>query len=156
MLNKLFWIVIFLVIIVSCGNKISNTNQNVTLRDFEPLHEERLELNISKIRFKIDSLVRNDSDGLTADFRTRSYYLNHNGFIWIGRKGIDSRADTVLKYLQSVSELGFARRRFGADQISLDISRWRKMHFEFHSSSCSYVTRHSCYFIRKAEARYYT
>lgn len=154
MLNKLFWIVIFLVIFVSCGNKISNTNQNVTLRDFEPLHEERLELNISKIRFKIDSLVRNDSDGLTADFRTRSYYLNHNGFIWIGRKGIDSRADTVLKYLQSVSELGFARRRFGADQISLDISRWRKMHFEGKNNDVNSVLARLEFHLTKGYLRY--
>ncbi len=154
MLNKLFLVSVGLVVLVSCGSKSSSTNQDVILRDFEALHEECLELNIPKIRFKIDSLIRNDSDGLTADFRTRSYYRNHNGFIWIGRKGIDSRADTVFKYLQRVGEMGFSKRRFGADQIGLDLLRWKNLDFDGKNNDVNSILARLEYLLTKGYLRY--
>lgn len=114
----------------SCKEKLPSTTRQVTLEDYQTFGNQELSINSIHIRSVIDSMIRNDKDGLSADFRTRSYYLHEGNFLWINRHGVSFQADTLLHYLLSVEEMGFSPKRFCVPQIAKGIERVRKLDFD--------------------------
>lgn len=114
----------------SCKEKVPTTTRQVALEDYQAFGSKMLSINSTHIRSVIDSMIRNDKDGLSADFRTRSYYLREGNFLWINRHGVSSQADTLLSYLTTVEEMGFSPKRFCVPQIAKGIEMVRKLDFE--------------------------
>ena len=75
-------------------------------------------------------MIRNDNDSMLVDRRVKGYYLRHQPFVWINRKGVDSRADTLLAHLQEVDSIGFSEAKFRIPQIRRDLRRMRSLDFD--------------------------
>lgn len=142
--------------LVSCHDKVENPNSNLSLDDYTPMKTSSYRLNSRRIREEIGVLVRADADSMLADRRTKSYYLNTHPFIWVDRKGLDHRADTLLRQLQGVSEMGFNPRRFHLPQIARDLERMRTLDFDTASNSINKVMARLEYYLTKAYLRYST
>lgn len=110
--------------------KVVSTTRYVSLEEYRDFGNAYMSINSKRIRSVIDSMVRNDKDDLTADFRTRSYYLQEGDFLWISRHGVTAQADTLLEYLRTVERMGFSERRFCVPQIENDINSMRSLGFD--------------------------
>lgn len=108
-----------------------------------------------EVRNVIDSLIRNDKDDLAADIRTRKYYRQEGNFLWINRHGLTSQADTLLRYLQTVGEMGFSPNRFCVKDIQNDIQITREMGFD-EAHPINHVFGRLEYKLTKAYLRYAT
>lgn len=127
------FIIIFffsLIFFSSCREKNVCTTAHVTLEDYASFKVNDFSTNSHRVRAVIDSMVRNDRDELTADFRTRSYYLHDGDFLWISRHGVTLQADSLLGYLRQVEELGFSPKRFCVGSIEENIQRLRNLEFD--------------------------
>ena len=122
-----FVIVLSFAVVIGCKENVANPNKQLTLEAFSDLKTERYAINSHIIRDYIDSLCNNDIDSTVADYRVRSYYLNHHDFLWIDRYGVDNRADTLLQYLDQVVKMGFTSRSFDVNRIKRDLRYIRSL-----------------------------
>ncbi len=83
----------------ACHKKAANLNANLTLNDYASLDTSAYSINAREIRHELSILIGADKDSSRTDYHTRRYYLDRGSFVWITRKGVDSRADSVLVYL---------------------------------------------------------
>lgn len=139
----------------SCQEKVVSTTRYVSLEEYRGFGNTDMSINSKRIRSVIDSMVRNDKDELTADFRTRSYYLQEGNFLWIDRHGVTAQADTLLEYLRTVERMGFSPRRFCVFQIESDINSVRSLGFDAQHS-VNVVLGRLEYQLTKAYLRYVT
>ncbi len=142
------------VVFQSCHEKIANPNHSLTLADYESLDSSAYALNSHRIREGIDSLSRNDRDSMFADFATRGHYAREKSFVWINRKGIDARADSLVSALQAVDSMGFNPRKFRIPQIAEDIKRMRMLDFDEQRNRINIVAARLEYNLTKAYLRY--
>lgn len=140
----------------SCHDKVSNPNRNLTLDYYASLDTSAYRLNSRKIREEIRLLAGADADSLMTDHRTKSYYLQGKPFVWIDRKGIDHRADTLLACLQGVGAMGFSPRRFHLQQLERDLERVRRLDFDTADNRINKVMARLEYHLTKAYLRYVT
>lgn len=119
--------IIFAILLCSCHDKVENMNHQLTLGSYAAFSYDSLTLNSHRIREQLDRMIRNDVDSTTADYRTRSYYMNDGAFLWIDRHGVDCRADSLLKFLHTLSGEGFSPEKFRVHQIEKDLSRIRNL-----------------------------
>ena len=127
MKSSYFYILLFCLLFSSCQEHIKNSNQQLTLAAYADLVDPAYAVKSHKIRTKIDSMVRNDTDALQADLQTKKYYRRKGQLLWIDRLGVDARADTLLSYLKTVTEMGFSTRRFRVGQIEQDLQAVRNL-----------------------------
>lgn len=113
----------------SCQENVVNPYQSIDLQALEDMKSSGYALNSHKIRSYLGTLVKLDKDSMQTDHRTRSYYLKDGAFLWIDRHGLDSRADTLLKYLGTVEQMGFNKKKFSVPQIEKDLQRIRQLEF---------------------------
>lgn len=116
--------------LTGCQEHEPNSNRWVTVESFREFSEPGQTINSHRIRNFIDSLMRADKDATTADHRTRSYYMNEGRFLWIDRKGVDGRADTLLHWLRGVGDMGFSARRFCVGSLEQDLRSVRTLQFD--------------------------
>lgn len=145
--------VIVLFLVTSCQEKVPSTTQRLTLAEYQEYGKHEFSMNSRLIRQVIDSMVRRDNDGLTADFRTKNHYLQEGDFLWVSRHGVTPQADTLLSYLQKVGEWGFSPRRFCAPQIEEGIRRVRNLDFD-ENNDINKVLGKLEYQLTKAYLRY--
>ncbi len=126
-LMKHFLFLLLAAMLVGCGEKVVNTNRDVTIARFDSLADARFQARDTHIRRQMEALMGQDRDSMTADYRTRSYYRKGGSFVWIDRKGIDHRAYTLLAYLRKVTDIGFSLRKFGVKQIEADLQAIRTL-----------------------------
>ncbi len=117
-------------ILSSCQEKVVSTTRYVSLDEYRAFGNADMAIDSHRIRAVIDSMARNDKDELTADFRTRNYYLQEGDFLWIDRHGLSWQADTLLEYLRAIERMGFSARRFCVPQIESDIDHVRSLGFD--------------------------
>lgn len=123
------WAVVMLVL-AGCQKHEPNSNRWVTVEAFRGFSEPGQTINSYHIRNYIDSLIKADKEATTADIRTRSYYLNDGKFLWIDRKGVDHRADTLLFWLKGIDKMGFSMRRFCVENIEDDLLALRSLRLD--------------------------
>lgn len=141
---------------VACQEKYVNPNRNLTLEAYSDMDSSAFALNSHAIRSYIDRLMHEDSDSMMADFRARGYYAGRGNFLWIDRKGIDHRADTLLKYLEDIDRMGFSRRKFRVGQIESDLKHIRTLDFDTAANRINRVMARLEYNLTKAYLRYVT
>ena len=140
-------------LVVACSEKVPSSTRNVSLEEYRAFGDTKLSINSHRIRAVIDSMIRNDKDGLTADFRARSYYLQEGNFLWIHRCGVTSQADTLLRYLKTVDRIGFSPRRFSVPQIADCIRRAKELDFD-DTHTINQVLGRLEYLLTKSYLRY--
>lgn len=147
-------VLVTLLALVGCEERGVNPNKDITLEAFSDLRTSSFSLNSFKIREQIEALCYQDNDSTTADYRTRSYYLDRKPFIWIDRLGVDSRADTLLNYLRGVEDFGFSQQAFGVRKLAADLQRVRNLDFDDSVNTINRVVARLEYRLTKAYLRY--
>ena len=140
--------------LAGCKETQPNSNRELVLEYYKPFVNEGFSVNSVVVRRLIDSLMRNDSDRYTADLRTRKYYQNEGGFLWITRHGVDERADSLLGYLRMVEDMGFDRRKFYVDEIDRDLQMLRHLELGGENPTINKVLARLEYRLTKAYLRY--
>lgn len=149
-------IVLFIVAvssIVACSEKRINRNSDVVLNDFASMRVPDYVVSLSCLRKNIERQVSEDHDTLAPDYFLRKYYQQDNSFLWVDRKGVDDRADSLLSYLRQVDKIGFNCRRFRVTQIEADIERMRNLQFDTVNTASRVVARLE-YNLTKSYLRY--
>jgi murein L,D-transpeptidase YcbB/YkuD len=135
---------------------VYNPNLNLTLDKYADMSVGAYKLNSHRIKEQIGMLIKEDTDSMMADYRTRSYYLRRGAFLWIDRLGIDDRADTLLTYISQVDKLGFSKSKFRVQQIQSDLKRMRTLDFDTAHNNINKVMARLEYNLTKAYLRYVT
>lgn len=139
---------------VSCNDKKVNPNANLRLEDYDSLKTDSFKISPRVVRREIGRMVASDSDSTLSDYYTRTYYVKHRPLIWIDRKGVDSRADTLAARLHFVSQFGFSPDKFRLSQIETDLTRLRNLDFQGKDNTISKVMARLEYNLTKALFRY--
>lgn len=88
------------------------------------------------------------------DKQTKKYYTNNNSFIWINRRGISERADTLLKYLKNVKSVGLSTKAFRLKQIEKDIDCLRQLDVINKENNINFIMARLEYNLTRAYFRY--
>lgn len=139
----------------SCHHKVHNPNGELTLDAFDTLRVKGYRIVGSRVRNALDSMVRNDSDTTLVDRRVKGYYMRRKPMVWLTRRGVDHRADTLLAHLSEVGQIGFNPERFRLRQIESDLKRMRTLDFDKANRIDRVVARLE-YNLTKAYMRYAT
>ncbi len=149
--------IVFGVIVVSsliaCAEKNANPNSDVTLDDFASMRVSDYVVSLSRLRQDMECQIHEDQDTVASDYFLRKYYQQGNTLLWVDRRGVDYRADTLLAYLQQVDKLGFSKRSFRVAQIEADIYRLRNLQFDTVNTASKVVARLE-YNLTKSYLRY--
>ncbi|MGI6241959.1 MAG: L,D-transpeptidase family protein [Prevotella sp.] len=129
-------------------------NSHLSLDDYASLNISSYRLDAREIREEIAMLGKEDKDSMSPDYRTRSYYRGDSPYLWIDRKGIDARADSLLQGLQILEENGLDRRKFRLPQIEEDLRRIRNLDFDDGRNGINKVMARLEYNLTKAYLRY--
>lgn len=115
--------------VISCKEHVDNPNKNLSLDDYKSLREKTFVLHFHRINDALQTELSHDKDSSLADYRTRSYYLNHGTFLWIDRQGVNPNARILWQHIAHIDSLGFGRKAFRLAQIEADLQRAE--HFDF-------------------------
>ena len=91
---------------------------------FSSLRTPAFALDESEIRTTVEGLCYSAGPVFTGDRFAVNHYLGGGRYIWIDRKGVDLRADTLLSALRSVGDVGFSMRSFFVDEITRQARCW--------------------------------
>ena len=146
-------ICLFAILLGSCREHVPNPNVELTLSYFDGLRQREKHITSFQVKEALDSMIRNDNDSMLVDRRVKGYYLRHRPLVWITRKGVDSRADTLLAYLREVDSIGFSEAKFRMPQIRRDLQRMRLLDFDKRNTASKVAARLE-YNLTKAYLRY--
>lgn len=139
---------------VSCREKVVNPNANLSLSDYASLDSSAYALSAGEVRRELRRMAGNDSDSTLSDFYARSYYLRHQPMVWVDRKGVDSRADTLVARLGEVRRIGFDPEKFRLSAIETDMERVRSLDFTGRGNGINKVYARLEYNLTKALFRF--
>jgi murein L,D-transpeptidase YcbB/YkuD len=139
-------------LLVGCGREIKH--RALTLDSLSTWHERAYAINSHTIRRIIGDLSYEARDSVYIDLRTDAYYASDSAFLWIDRRGVDSRADSLLGFLRKVPEIGFSTRSFYVHTIETDLQRLRDLNFTDSTGDINHVMARLEYFLTKAYMRY--
>lgn len=157
LLLNLIFMAFFLVgvcLLSSCGDRKINPNANLRLEDYDSIDIEGYRISLRQIRRELRRMVGSDSDSTLSDYYARTYYVKHRPLIWIDRKGIDDRADTLALRLHSVRKLGFGLDKFRSREIDEDLKKIHNLDFEGKNNNINKVLARLEYNLTKALFRY--
>ena len=148
-------IVLLLLLVSSCNDSQQSAVSQMALDDFTSLKSDEYALSSQQIRENLEHLLRSDADASTADLRTKDYYRHGQPLVWIGRYGVDQRADTLVEELhRRITDMGFTERSFCVPQIERDLERLRNLDFDGSDNRISQVAARLEYNLTKAYLRY--
>ena len=113
-----FCCTIIAIVVVACGK--NQSKPLVTRGCIDEMAVRQFALSETKIRGYINDLMYADGAMQVADTRIKDYYKENGPFLWISRFGLSHNADSVLKYVARVSDLGFSPSKFKLDEIERD------------------------------------
>ena len=105
-------------------------------------------------RKQLRRLAREDQGELAADRHVRNHYLEGQPLLWIDRHGVDSRADSLVAYLDRVEEGGISPDVFRRRQIQIDLQRVRQLEVGDSVKNLNAVLARLEYNLTKAFLRY--
>lgn len=122
----------------------------ITLDSLAAYRTETFRLDTMAISRRLERLAYADKGTSAADQKTRNYYLHHGQRLWVSRLGVHSEADSVLTYVEKVSQWGFDRERFCYTAIQTDLQRARQLQFDDHENTINAVFARLEYHLTKA------
>lgn len=142
--------------VMSCREKRQNPNHDLSLAYYATLSVPSYVISPEQVRREVLRLAAADKDTLVADYYAKSHYSKRFAFVWIDRKGIDHRADSVLARLRTVEAMGFNPDRFRIGKIDADLRRARELRFDGEANGASSVYARLEYNLTKAYFRFAT
>ncbi|MBP3472972.1 MAG: L,D-transpeptidase family protein [Paraprevotella sp.] len=95
-----FFLCIVLLILTACDSNEKQTRNILSLSDMESWQSPAFHLSAKRIRYFIDSLRLREPQLSYIDKYTSRFYADKQSFLWIDRIGTDTRADSLLNYLE--------------------------------------------------------
>ena len=141
-----------LVLFSSCAEQHSHPYQDLTLASFSDMRKTAFELSSRDMRRLLGKMAVADKGKTIADGVTRDYYSAANPLLWVDRKGVDSRADTLVSWLQKLSQAGISDNYFSIPAIERDLRTLRTL--DTINESLSVVLARVEYLMTKAYLRY--
>lgn len=138
----------------SCHRNTNNIGKKYSLDYYSDLRDEKYSLNVGQIHQYICDLCSKDVVSFAMDKQTKKYYTNNNSFIWINRRGISERADTLLKYLKNVKSVGLSTKAFRLKQIEKDIDCLRQLDVINKENNINFIMARLEYNLTRAYFRY--
>lgn len=136
--------------LVSCHKR---EEKPLVTRDlFADMQEPCYRLDEKAIRACIADLMSMDKDMQTADIQTRKHYQQEGRLMWISRTGVSCNADSVLKYVANVADLGFDKSKFRLGEIESDLAKATQLDFSTDDINRLYARLE--YNLTKAYMRY--
>ena len=111
-----------------------STHQDITMEAFSDMKTPDFVFDLDVIHQQLRQRAIADSAKTTVSNTIRKYYKVQNALLWIDRTGVDSKADTLVKWLHTVGELGMTERSFYVDEIERDMKRLRTLDFDAQNS----------------------
>lgn len=151
-IRSIFAFLFFALLLVGCGEK--QEFASIGIEDFEEFRRSDFAISESRVRQELDRMLRADTDRDAAGKHARSYYLENNPFLWITRNGISSKADSLLRYVQTVGDFGFDRNKFLYEEMLSDLKRVRSLSFGDGETSASRTLARLEYRLTRAYLRF--
>ena len=130
-----------------------STHHDITMEAFSDMKTPDFVFNLDVIRQQLRQHVAADSGRTAVANTVRHYYKGNNTLLWVDRTGVDSKADTLLRWLHSMGELGMKERAFQVDEIERDMKRMRTLDFD-ERNTLSVIAARLEYNLTKAFTRY--
>ena len=130
-----------------------STHHDITMEAFSDMKTPDFVFNLDVIRQQLRQQIAADSGKTAVANTVRHYYKGNNTLLWVDRTGVDSKADTLLRWLHSVGELGMKERAFQVDEIERDMKRMRTLDFD-ERNTLSVIAARLEYNLTKAFTRY--
>ncbi len=156
MIQKIQFIVLFFVVcsFTACHENRFNPNKNVSLRDYSSIAVDAYRLETTQLNKEIRLLLTQDSDTTVSDSYARAHYLNNGSLLWITRCGVTAQADSLLRYISRVGEIGFSLSKFHVAEISTDLAKMRNLEFS-DDENINKVAARLDYNLTKSFLKYY-
>lgn len=144
-----------LLLLTGCHPTKTFQDRHITQEAFSDLKTPAFYLDFKAIGTLLNDMAQADRPQSEADRYTRNHYtqpLQH--LLWIDRGGVDSRADSLLSWLRSVSQQGFSPQAFYVADIERDLRRMRQLDFSQPGDDAVRVAARLEYRLTKACLRY--
>lgn len=146
--------VLFLLFIAGC----QQTGHSQTEITKQALFDGKVPVSVfndSLIVSHLNQLAATETSKLEADQRTADHYKDSlKSLLWIDYLGVNSRADSLLAYLQQVEEMGLKKSAFFVDSIRQDMERLRTLKADSAVTDMNQVVARLEYHLTKACLRY--
>ena len=127
----------------------------MTVEAFSDMKTPAFVIDTHLVKDCLHRLSSADRDNTEADRQTKRLFQGDTiNLAWIDRLGIDSRADTLLRWLHLVGEMGMTERSFGVAELESDLLRFRTLDFDEAEHTASRVAARLEYRLTKACLRY--
>lgn len=114
---------------ISCDKRDKEADRTIQLSDFATWRNDDYMLSSEKIKQHIDMLCHKRLKMYT-DETVRNYYKEGNTFLWVYPGGVSEQADTLLKYLTSVTQEGLPENVLKANLLRQQMDKIRTLDFE--------------------------
>lgn len=147
-------LILALCLFSSCRKQEENPNKNLTLEVFSEMKTPSFSVNSHRIREHLSQILNADTGHLVGDRQVRSYYQNHRPLLWIDRKGVDSRADSLISFIRQLAATGQPVATFRLRQLEADLVRLRTLSIDDKDNQINWVMARLEYNLTKAFLRY--
>lgn len=120
---------LFVALFSSCQSNGSDESLSVSREDIQEYDKPEYSLKSRHIRQGIQQLLDAEQAQMYADNFTRAYYRERRPFVWITRRGIDHRADTLLQWLKDADGQGMKPASFHVREIAENLQHLRNLDF---------------------------
>ena len=130
-MNIVYILILFLSasFITSCSPHDRNVDKTIKMSDIADWQIDSYRLSPKEISLQIERL-RKVGLKMYADEYVRQYYGKDKPFLWVYRGGVEERADTLLKYLETATRNGLPENVFKTKRIKSLIQQIRTLDFQ--------------------------
>lgn len=147
-------LILALCLFSSCRKQEEYPNKNLTLEVFSEMKTHSFSINSHRIREHLNQILKADTGKLVGDRQVRNYYRNCRPLLWIDRKGVDSRADTLISFIRRLAAIGQPVATFRLKQLETDLECLRTLSVDDKDNQINWVMARLEYNLTKAFLRY--
>ena len=141
-------------LLMACGKGKNYKNEKIMMEAFSDMKTPVFVLDLPIIQHQLADMASRDKGSADADQHVREYYRDGGLPLWIDKTGADHRADTLLSWLRTVSDIGMKPRSFGIAAIEQDLQRLRTLDLDDKKNTAAKVAARLEYALTKACLQY--
>ena len=144
-----------IMLLTSCGEDTYFKNKEITMEAFSDMKAPAFVFDHQQIAQLVADMSRHTPVVTEADRRTRDYYTQGSAaMLWIDRRGVDHRADSLLAKLHQVGEIGMSENAFCVSDIECDMQRLRQLNIGEGSDDINHLAARLEFHLTRACMRY--
>ena len=104
--------------------------RDITMEAFSDLKTPVFKMTPSEIHSLLANMGKVSKDSLSPDSRTALHYREEGSLLWFGVQGVTDMADTLLRQLSKVEEMGFSPDGFKVREMTENLRRVKNLDFD--------------------------